>query len=458
MMNKRRNPLHHGSSKGHVRIVQLCFAAVAIAVCSLVFWSSMKTNATAPTLSVKDDEPLAKTSKRIGDVSRSALEELRETTERALRSLSSKKPRTPNIGKALFEKRERMVHPLRTSSIAHLVVNTSVEADIPPAAGLLTMCRALSHRHVKTQPTYTQCTYGLDDVVSSFVHMQGFWRDCLPQVALATLARLYMEPNDDGSFSTIDVGGNIGACALLLGSRGFHVTSFEPVLRNIHAFHQSVFVNSMQKNILLVGAAASDSSLETKVITIEVGNHGNAAMINPKLSVGAALAKTMEKVETERITTVRVDDIATASTHVHFAKFDCQGCELGALRGSEMTLLRRGAIDVLYVEVDSRLSRANGHDPLEMLQLLNTHSYRLYVAYGELTKEILATDFNQFVEACVEDPRDVVAVSAKFTARVPEDVLHQVMSLSVDSLETWLTDSNETDYGVLPMIEHSLHP
>lgn len=113
---------------------------------------------------------------------------------------------------------------------------------------------------------------------------------------------------------------------------------------------------------------------------------------------------------------------------------------------------------MLYVEVDSRLSRANGHDPLEMLQLLNTHSYRLYVAYGELTKEILAADFNQFVEACVEDPRDVVAVSAKFTARVPVDVLHQVMSLSVDSLETWLTDSNETDYGVLPMIEHSLHP
>jgi FkbM family methyltransferase len=453
-MNKRRNPFHTGTGKGQKRSVQCCMMVVAAAALLMCVALSSTRTATTVTISTTSEASADAFGKRISKVSQKALSELRETTAKAMRSMKSKERlSTPeNDDVRSTEKREIIKRP-STPSIAQLFVNTSVAADLPPSDGLITLCRVLSHRSVATHPSYTQCTYGLDDVVSSFVHRQGYWRDCLPQVALATLARMYMPPNDDGGYSTVDVGGNIGACALLLGARGFYVTSFEPVRRNILAFHQSVFANSMQDRVLIVGAAASDASLETKIITIEVGNHGNSAVINPKLPIGAALAKTMEKVETERITTVRLDDLATSSTHVHFAKFDCQGCELGALRGAELTLLQRRAIDVLYVEVDTRLGRANGHEPLEMLQLLDKHAYRLYVAYGNITKRIESSAFHSFVEACVEDPRDVVAVSAEFLHRVPESLLRQVMGMSTEVLAAWLTNANYTDFGVVPMID-----
>lgn len=453
-MNKRRHFASPSGPRASLRTVQSCLGGVAVLMLLIVSLHAFGSPRASPPPLLEDNTSLLAKSERLGRSSHDALRGLRDSAALALSSFQKQRAGQAKLtAHTNHTARHRIVAPPASSPIAYLVMNTSLPAKLPPSDTMITKCRSLSLRVVETIPTYYQCTYGLDDVVSSFVHLQGYWRDCLPQVALATLARMYMPPNSDGSFSTIDVGGNIGACTSLLASRGFYVAAFEPVFRNLMAFHQTIFANEMEDRVVLVGAAASDASLATKVITIEVGNHGNSAVINPKLPVGAALARTMEKVETERITTVRLDDLTGPSTHAHFAKFDCQGCELGALRGAETTLLSKGAIDILYVEVDTRLSRANGHEPQELLDLLHRHSYRMYVAYGNVTKRLHPVGFRDFVVACVEDPRDVVAVSADVSQRVPEDVLRQVMGLSAELLAQWLTDANYTEYGSIPINE-----
>lgn len=445
-MHRRRPGGFAPASRVARRTIQFCVVGVTVVVLSMVLWNFNVSDSGTERGPTGEDSSIFAKSRKLLSSSRQHIVGLRN----AGKALHGQLGRTKEVGSMI--QRIRLHSPSSTSPVAILVLNTSRHAKLPPSETFGTPCRSLPSREVNTIPRYVQCTYGFDDVVSSFVHIYGHWRDCLPQVALATLARMYMPPNDDGTYSTIDVGGNIGACSALLASRGFFVTTFEPVMRNLLALHQTIFTNNMQDRVTLIGAAAGEVSFEKKTITIEVGNHGNAAVIaDAKSPSAASFLKSVEKTETEVITTVRIDDLATASsTHVHFAKFDCQGCELGALKGAEASLLRNAAVDVLYVEVDSRLSRAAGHDPLELLQMFHRHAYRLFVAYGNVTRELLSAEFGAFTASCVEDPRDVVAASPAFLQRVPLGTLYDVMSLATDVLALWLTDRNNTDFGSIP--------
>jgi FkbM family methyltransferase len=447
-MQRRRN--HHGAPSQNVRrSLQVCVFMAAVALIWVVHSGSTAVD-DARNEAHRDQPSVADVSMRIIKSSQNALLKFRDAG--AVLHAQLNQSREKHRGAEVVQRAQRFFPPLRQSHLSQWVMDTSLAAKLPPSDPEGMRCRSLPSRRVTTIPPYYQCTHGFDDLVSSFVHRYGYWRDCLPQVALATLARMYMPANDDGTYSTLDVGGNIGTCSALLASRGFYVTAFEPVLRNLLAFHQTVFANGMQERVVLFGAAADEVSFAKKRITIEVGNHGNAAVLrDPKKSPEvASLIRSMEKADVEVITTIRLDDVLPPWTHFHFAKLDCQGCELSAIKGAEDPLLKTGSVDVLYVEIDTRLSRASGHDPIELLQILHRNSYRLLVAYGNATRVLEHAEFSAFVASCTDDPRDVVAVSPYFVRRVPEDVLRRVMSFSTETLETWLTNANITGYGSIP--------
>lgn len=328
---------------------------------------------------------------------------------------------------------------------------------------------------IRTFPEYVQCTHTGVDVVSSYLHKDGYWRDCLMLAGLATFARKFspFSPPLGQLYTALDVGGNIGSCAMLLASRGFHVTSFEPVAKNVDAFRRSIAGSGYQSNVTLIHAAASTTSFGTSVISVEEGNNGNGVVTDAKSSAAQKLVS-LSKYKTEVINLVRIDDIVDSiaagqrgTVHVHFCKMDCQGSEFLALKGAERTLVAQHRIDVLLIEIDTRLSLAVGNNAIDILTMLRRYKYSIFFAndvgdgfYGKSTGgvlppksvepnatpppirsyELLEEDFEPFVEYCKDHPSDVVAVSPPMLRAVGALAVMKVFSPMNRDLSKWLME------------------
>lgn len=300
----------------------------------------------------------------------------------------------------------------------------------------------------RTQPTFTQCTHGMNDVVSSFIHRDGYWRDCLPLAHLGHFVRRFSKTqvHDEGDaavFTAMDVGGNIGSCAMLLASQGFQVVAFEPVKRNYEAFHSSAFLSGYdQKKLALVRAAATDSHSNSTEISIEGGNHGNSIVLAKEQQ------RAMPHMVTETISLVRIDELVKLAeqkqpqqhVHVHVWKLDCQGMELPALRGAK-TLLLAQRVDAMFIEFDTGMTRLAGYNIVDLMQFLDSINYAMFYEYEKVVRRVQKENFESFASLC-NAALDVVVLSNNFLESVGQRAVEKLMEYPKDRLAEWFIQSD----------------
>ncbi|KAI8802801.1 S-adenosyl-L-methionine-dependent methyltransferase [Cladochytrium replicatum] len=263
----------------------------------------------------------------------------------------------------------------------------------------------------RSVPSFQMYLHPSPDIVSDFIRRDGGWRDCFSHVhSLTQLQADHSRPN-----VVIDVGGNIGSCALMYGAMGFKVISFEPTERNYRLFAASIQVNvnkgilnkSGPKSVTLYPMGASDVD-EVKNIYVEAGNNGN--------SIIASVAMDQHSFSgAESILTAKVSHIVRE--RIGFAKLDCQGYEFFALRGMK-ELIRTYGIDQITFELEPTWARAVGvQKPEEILTFLDSLGYTIVRMNG---KEVLTPEnFENFVSLISSSAEDLTAYSKKIFPVIP---------------------------------------
>ncbi|KAI8802775.1 S-adenosyl-L-methionine-dependent methyltransferase [Cladochytrium replicatum] len=248
------------------------------------------------------------------------------------------------------------------------------------------------------------------DIVSDFIRRDGGWRDCFSHIT--SLKQLQADSSRPDV--VIDVGGNIGSCALMYAVLGFKVISFEPAERNYRLFAASIQENinkkilnkSGPKSVTLYPIGASDVD-EVKNIYVQHGNNGNSIISDTPMSEYSF--------EHESILTAQVSHIVRE--RVGFAKLDCQGYEPFALRGMK-NLIQTYGIDQITFELEPSWSSSVGvSDPGEILTFLDSLGYTIVRANG---KDVLKPEgFAQFMRQISGSAEDLTAYSKKIFPVIP---------------------------------------
>jgi len=304
----------------------------------------------------------------------------------------------------------------RTPRPRNHVVLTRHDPRVPPE------CAGGVFHWSSTQPKYGLCTHGYGDVVSSFFLRDGFWRDCQPLPPL--LARL-QKGFDVKNPTVVDVGANIGSCAVWLAvSNHAKVFAFEPMSLNLEMLRVSIQFNGLEDDIVLIPSGAADIN-SSQVLYSEHGNLGNSVIMRSSQNHGPAQQDVLKRARqwgTQTITTQLIDD--TVKEHVHLMKLDCQGCEYKALLGAR-ALLKTHGVDIVRTEFDPSFLRAQGDSPLSLLELLWEHQFTIYDGMNQhlITREGAA----QFIEQKEKQATDLVAISKGILLRNDitwDDVIH----------------------------------
>ncbi|KAI8799893.1 hypothetical protein BJ742DRAFT_882412 [Cladochytrium replicatum] len=266
-------------------------------------------------------------------------------------------------------------------------------------------------------PSFPIYVHPSPDLVSDVIRNNGGWYDCYGH--LASLEKILADPTRPNV--VIDVGGNIGSCALMYGALGFKVFSFEPAEHNFRLFSASIKTNvengilnkSGPKSVTLYPLGASDVD-EVKNIYIQQGNNGN--------SIISSIVQDETQFGHESIITAQVSSII--NERIGFAKLDCQGYEPYALRGMK-ALIEKHGIDQITFELDPQFFKAVGvTNPIETLQFLDSMGYTIVRANGV---DILKSEgFSDFIVAIASTAEDLKAYSNKEALPSPMHLFDQV--------------------------------
>ena len=167
----------------------------------------------------------------------------------------------------------------------------------------------------------------------------------------------------------VDVGANEGQWALGLRRSGYRdaIVSFEPLTRARHILERAA---ARDRGWTCRPEAASD---ETGHAELHVAANAVSSSLLAMEQRHADAAPGSEVVDTERVRTVRLDDVDLAGTRV-ILKLDVQGAELRVLAGAE-GLLRR----VVLVEAELSFERLYAGSALweEIVEYLRARGYVL---------------------------------------------------------------------------------
>eukprot|EP01059_Diplonema_ambulator_P005591 TRINITY_DN1536_c0_g2_i1.p1 TRINITY_DN1536_c0_g2~~TRINITY_DN1536_c0_g2_i1.p1 ORF type:complete len:332 (+),score=103.63 TRINITY_DN1536_c0_g2_i1:51-1046(+) len=224
----------------------------------------------------------------------------------------------------------------------------------------------------RTENVFYLCTHGANDTVSSYFASHGFWFDCpsLERVIAALKRILKLQTLD-----IVEVGSNIGTCTWVMATSGAHVTAFEPVHKNFVLLNYSSWLNTRYYGPRVVPINKGCGSRQhTATVKSEKGNMGNSvAMMNhTEEQMKLLLEGRQAEWEEHKIEITTLDSVV--SKHVHFMKMDCQGHEIEALLGARRLLAVHG-VDVIKAEFFSDFLRSSGHEPRELLDILEEHGY-----------------------------------------------------------------------------------
>lgn len=215
----------------------------------------------------------------------------------------------------------------------------------------------------KTSPPYALCCRRRQ-FVDTVVRRLGRWADCdhLPALMDGVLGG-----RKRGLF--VDVGANIGACSMLMASKGHRVVAFEPVPQTFRALASAFGANNFAPGatITLVNAAASTSA-GVSTINSHRKNAGHSFTTGRNESAMAGPG-----FDAFNIAVVAMDDIVHET--VDLMKIDTQGHELKALMGAR-TLLGMHGVRAIAFEFSPPLMEQTGErNPSDLLRLLDAHGY-----------------------------------------------------------------------------------
>lgn len=221
---------------------------------------------------------------------------------------------------------------------------------------------------------YTICVEFENDVISSHLLEHGYWRDCryIPELVVSA-ASLGGSVTVTKRPLLVDVGANLGSCALEGAALGFRVIAIEPLKRSYSLLNNSISYNNFTSLVKLYPVAVGrpqDSGSEASCF-VEVGNFGNAIMAANE----SMLPSTSQYVK-ETVSVVTLDELI--SEHVNVLKIDTQGYEARVLEGATR-LLHDYGVDVIRAEYDPRQIRMVGDEPVKFLMILEQQGYNIYV-------------------------------------------------------------------------------
>lgn len=175
--------------------------------------------------------------------------------------------------------------------------------------------------------------------------------------------RTYVHEGD----TVLDIGANIGLYTLIAskrtGTKG-HVFAFEPEPVNAGFLEKNVKENNL-RNVAVERCAASDTN-GTAILRLDRSNKGNHSLVQVTEQEGVVT-----------VLTRRLDDWLTEQEvhQIDAIKIDVQGAELLAFEGMRGILAR---MPVLFAEYEPALLRASGHQPIDMLTVLQSYGYVLF--------------------------------------------------------------------------------
>ena len=188
----------------------------------------------------------------------------------------------------------------------------------------------------------------------------------------------------------VDIGSNIGSCAVHMASLGFPVALAEPVVEHINTIKGSAAINPyFHMDIQHVGIA-----YESRKIRANFGHGGR----NWGATEFHEVTDTKEKAELDELQLKTVDQIIQ-NRKVSMMKVDCEGCEWAALKGARRALRRIPMIKIELVQPSYEAGNETVHIQ-NILEYLEEYGFDLYVDhwneqhlyFGKQPNDILEID------------------------------------------------------------------
>lgn len=223
---------------------------------------------------------------------------------------------------------------------------------------------------------YEVCVHSEADAVSSYFIAHGRSADCQYVPDLLAIGS-QAQPEKGGKGLYVDVGANIGVCAIEAAALGYRVIALEAEPRSFALLQDSARLNSLDGRLVVVNAAAWDSDGWRRIF-VEDGNFAHA--IVPDDASGASLQLSSEwsnaTFQVDVIRAVTLDTVVNET--VALLNIDVHGSELRVLRGAR-TLMRRHGVLCLRIAFSPLLVAVVGDSPLELLVELHNLGFDLFV-------------------------------------------------------------------------------
>ena len=291
-----------------------------------------------------------------------------------------------------------------------------------PAKPVKDTCATVPVQTVRIDnPEFSICARTKSNVVDNLViSNKGYWPDCGDILKLLEEGGgqvLQHNPSIAKQASKgllVDVGANIGACAIWMAARGYDVVAFEPKPIHIAMLKASAALRpDVGRRITLHEMGLSDEPTAGAILVSEDSNSGNSWIFKPSQEadvsvqgIGGAPGSTVSS--DSGVSLGRLDDFCRQTIDV--LKVDTQGFEGHVFRGAA-GLMRSGYIKRIKFEFWPFGLRSHGSDPVQMLSFLAQVGYTLKIGgkillpaeFGPLTDRLCASNdvpdcANQFMD------------------------------------------------------------
>lgn len=234
---------------------------------------------------------------------------------------------------------------------------------------------------VKISPTLTMALHNGPDLVSDAIASSK--KPYCPDILSSAFER---EAAAGIHLRVLDVGSNIGSCALLAASLGHVVAAIEPSQSNFALIQLSASLSAFPPGgdltIFPVAAAATASKFR---LFREKNNAGNSIVLGgsggpSSIQQFGSFGKDAAYLPAEEICTSTIDELLLSSSSQilpTICKIDTQGHELQALKGMRV-LLSTKSLKSIFVEVWPELLKVKGENCLEIFDLATSAGYRIW--------------------------------------------------------------------------------
>jgi FkbM family methyltransferase len=179
--------------------------------------------------------------------------------------------------------------------------------------------------------------------IINLIQSRGYLPTCRIMQVMLWMSASVSEGGKQIRDSFVDIGSNIGSCAVHMASLGFPVILAEPVQEHINTIRGSAAINPyFNMDIQHVGISS-----ETKKIR---ANFGHGAR-NWGATEFHEVTDPKEKAELNELELKTLDQVI-GNRKVSLLKVDCEGCEWAAIKSARRTLKRIPMIKIELVQPD----------------------------------------------------------------------------------------------------------